>query len=161
MNIKLASIAALTTLLLTGSAMAQGGNPGAHFIENWDENGDGVVILEEVKQKRGDVFYMFDQDEDGMLTAEEYVMFDETREADMATEAEEQSNNGGGGQGKNGGGHGNEQRGAEGMSLEFNDANGDGQVSEEEFVSSADAWFATMDRNGDGELSRADFGRPQ
>ncbi len=155
MNIKLAGIAALTTLLLTGSAMAQGGNPGAHFIENWDDNGDGVVTLEEVKQKRSDVFYMFDQDENGILTAEEYVMFDETREADMAMEAEERGNKGGGN--GNGGGH----RGAEGMSLDFNDKDGDGQVSEEEFVSSADGWFVTMDRNQDGELSSADFGRPQ
>lgn len=182
MNIKLASIVALTSLLLAGSAMAQGnGNPGAHFIENWDQDGDGVVTLAEVTQKRGEVFYMFDQDEDGMLSAEEYVMFDETREADMAMEAEQQGNGGGngknGGQGNNGngggkngggGGHGNssngggqqggEHRGAEGMSLEFNDMDGDGQVSEEEFLTSAKAWFVTMDRNGDGEISTADFG---
>lgn len=162
MNIKFTSIVALTTLLLTGSATAQGGNPGAHFIENWDDNGDGVVTLEEVKQKRADVFYMFDEDEDGILTAEEYVMFDETREADMAMEAENQGNNGGG---NKGGGHngnnGGGGRGAEGMSLEFNDKNSDGQVSEEEFISSAEGWFVTMDRNGDGELSPADFGRPQ
>ncbi len=155
MNIKLTSLIALTSLLLTGTAMAQGnGTPGAHFIENWDQNGDGVVSLEEVTQKRGDVFYMFDQNEDGLLNAEEYVTFDETREADMAMENEEQGNGGNGG-GKQDGGHG----GSEGMSLEFNDINDDGQVSQEEFTTSTAAWFATMDRNGDGEISTSDFGR--
>ncbi len=155
MTIKLVTMTALAALLLSGAALAQGnGTPGAHFIENWDQDGDGAVSLEEVTEKRGDVFYMFDQDEDGMLNAEEYATFDETREADMAMENEEQGNGENGG-GKQGGGHG----GSEGMSLEFNDINDDGQVSQEEFTTSTAAWFATMDRNGDGEISTSDFGR--
>ena len=56
---------------------------GSHFIENWDLNNNGSVLLEEITERRGDVFFMFDQDENEVITAEEYALFDETRAADM------------------------------------------------------------------------------
>ena len=87
---------------------------------------------------------MFDQDEDGMLSGEEYVLFDETRAADMENNA--------GGHGKGGG------RMQEGLTLAFNDINTDGNVSKEEFVSNSAAWVAQIDRNGDGMITSADFG---
>ena len=64
-------------------AAAAEGAPGAHFIENWDRNNDGIVTLAELKEKRGDVFYTFDSDENGFLNAEEYGYFDDARQADM------------------------------------------------------------------------------
>lgn len=136
--------------VLTASfAFAQQGNPGAHFIENWDGNEDGVVTLAEVSERRSDVFASFDQDDDGFLSADDYVLFDEAR-------ANDQANNHGGGQGK-----GREQggRNSEGMTLEFNDINGDGQVSLEEFMARSVDWFGGMDRNGDGEITGKDFKR--
>jgi hypothetical protein len=74
---------------------------------------------------------MFDMNEDGLLDAEEYVLFDETRALDM----------------ENNGGHG---RGAmvqasEGMTLPFNDVDADGAVSLAEFLGQAPAWIGGMD----------------
>lgn len=145
MTKKILTLATLASLLLAGSAMAQGNAPGAGFIENWDMDGNGAVTLEEIIEKRGEVFYMFDQEDDGVLSAENYKLFDEARAADQAQAAGN----------ANGGG---EQRGAKGMTLEFNDDNGDGEVSRDEFVENSDEWFAIMDRNGDGEVTSADFG---
>lgn len=135
---------AVTTVLAMPLA-AQQGTPGAHFIENWDVDGDGKVTVEEATQKRGEIFYMFDQDENGALEAVEYDLFDETRDADMA---------------ENAGGPGGPMKGvSQGMAREFNDIDGDGKVSEEEFRSRASNWFALMDRNGDGFVTAEDFGR--
>lgn len=60
-------------------SVAAQGAPGSHFIENWDLNADGTVTHAELEEKRGDVFYMFDADENGMLNADEYASFDEAR----------------------------------------------------------------------------------
>lgn len=125
------------------AATAQDG-PGSHFIENWDLNQDGSVSLEEAVERRDMIFVMFDQDENGKLNAEEYVLFDETRAEDMK--------NNGGGHGKGG------RRIQEGMTLSFNDTNGDGMVSAEEFSSKSAAWFARIDRDGDQIVTAADFG---
>ncbi|MDB4213490.1 EF-hand domain-containing protein [Octadecabacter sp.] len=118
--------------------------PGSHFIENWDLDGNRSVSLEEITERRGMVFTMFDQNEDGSLDADEYVLFDETRAADMEMNA--------GGQGKGG------DRMQEGLTLGFNDTNEDGAVSMDEFVSNSAAWVAQVDRDGDSMITAADFG---
>ncbi|HGG06803.1 MAG TPA: EF-hand domain-containing protein, partial [Aliiroseovarius sp.] len=100
--------------------------------------------LDEVREKRGDIFYMVDQDEDNVLNSEEYDLFDATRAADQ--EANEE------------GGYGNGKNAGEGMTRQVTDLNGDGQVTREEFLASTDAWFAQKDRNGDGVITTADFG---
>ena len=131
-------------LLAAGPATSQGQGPGAHFIENWDDDGDGRVTLEEAEAKRADVFYMFDSDEDGFLDSEEYDRFDETRAADMEAQ----------------GGH---AKGAmapleQGMSRAFNDTDGDGKVSADEFTAATGSWITQADRDGDGAVTAADFG---
>ena len=131
--------------MLTTSASAAG-TPGAGFFNSWDGDANGVVTLAEIAEKRENIFYTFDENGDGSLTAEEYVAFDEARAADQESE----------GHGNNGGGHG---KGAVGMTLDFNDVDGSGEVSMDEFIGQSAAWFAIMDRNGDGEVTSADFGR--
>lgn len=133
-------------LLIATSAFAQQSQPGAHFVENWDMNGDGQVTLAEAQEKRTELFYMFDSDENGLLNDAEYDLFDETRRADMD---------------ENAGGH---KKGAmrgidQAMMRQFNDVDGDGMVSRDEFIAKAEAWFAMVDRNGDGVVTTADFGR--
>lgn len=135
----------LALLLAAAPALAQQGEPGAHFIENWDSDGDGAVTVDEAGARRADVFASFDANEDGFLDAEEYVTFDEARANDMAQNE--------GGQGK-----GAMMRAADGMLLARNDIDGDGKVSRDEFLGQAAAWIAEMDRNGDGVITTADFG---
>lgn len=125
-------------------AVAAQDAPGAHFIENWDLNADRTVTLAELTQKRGDVFYTFDADENGYLDRDEYSYFDEARAADM--------------EGQDAHTKGKMGRVQEGMLLNFNDSDGDGQVSETEFLSKAVDWLTIIDRDGSGDVTSADFG---
>lgn len=133
---------ALAAILATPLMAA--GSPGSGFLTNWDLDENGVVTLAEVTEKRGDILYTFDDDGDGVITAAEYVAFDEARAADQANE------------GYRYGGQGNA---SVGMTLVFNDTDGDGAVSREEFIGKSGAWFAILDRNRDGEVTAEDFGR--
>jgi len=139
-------LTAALCVMASGVALAQD-VPGAHFIENWDMNQDGVVSLEDAMEKRSDVFVMFDSDENGALSADEYKSFDATRAEDM------KQNAGGGGHGK-----GPMKRAQAGLTLEFNDVDKDGQVTKEEFVGRTKDWMVMLDRNGDGNVSKKDFG---
>lgn len=143
----------LTAAIALGTAAyAQQGNPGGHFIENWDTNEDGQVTLIEATERRSDIFLTFDEDDDGFLSSSDYAMFDEARANDRASMKEA-----GQGQGR-GQGHGQGGEG-QGMTMDFNDVNGDGQVSRDEFMARTEDWYAQMDRNGDGTVTTADFGR--
>ncbi|WP_137703048.1 EF-hand domain-containing protein [Marimonas lutisalis] len=141
----IAGALALTATL----ALAQQGTPGAHFIDAWDLDGDGQVSLAEATERRGDVFAAFDADEDGVLSPEEHDLFDEARANDMRDH----------GIGGSGGGPGNRHNPANCMLREVTDADGDGQVTREEFMQAVPAWYAVIDRNGDGTVTAQDFGR--
>ncbi|MDD8022914.1 MAG: hypothetical protein PHX82_07400 [Paracoccaceae bacterium] len=157
--------------------------PGEDFMLQWDLDGDGKVTLAEAREQRENIFLMFDQDGDGRFSDDELAGIDEhksmQREIGMgpghnlpngvvppAGRGPGQGNGMGQGMGP---GKGVGQRpmnpltgldmpAAEGMRM-F-DANGDGTVTEPEFVTGTDGWFAMRDRNGDGVLTTADFGRP-
>jgi len=137
---------AATFLAFTSSLALAQGMAGQHFVENWDLNADGVVTLEEAKERRADIFIMFDKDENMALSADEYKLFDETREQDAQQNAV-------------GHGQGSMKRAMEGMSQSYNDVNGDGVVSKDEFVSQTSGWLAMIDSNGDGVISLEDFGQ--
>ncbi|MCT4553885.1 MAG: EF-hand domain-containing protein [Pelagimonas sp.] len=126
-------------------AIAEQGQPGAHFIENWDQNADGSVTLSELTERRSDVFASFDADEDGFIDSTEYKLFDAARAADMAEHG--------------GHGAGMMKRAADGMTLAANDTDQDGKVSLNEFLTGATPWFDQLDSNGDGAITTADFGR--
>ena len=133
-----------TALLIPVAAFAADGQPGSHFIKNWDLDANGAVTLAELTEKRGDVFYTFDSDDDGMLTAEEYSYFDDARKVDMQNNAE-----------RSGGKMGKVQKG---MTLEYNDTDGDGSVSRNEFLANTTDWLAIIDQDGSGDVTFADFG---
>ena len=152
-------------LLLSATAVfAEETGPGGHFVTNWDLDTNGSVSLAEATERRGDIFTTFDADGDGMLSAVEYTAFDEARAADQANMREEMGGEGmGQGQGKgkgHGDGHGKGPGNGEeqGMMRAFNDIDGDGLVSREEFLSRVPDWFAQMDRDGDGAIRTTDFG---
>ena len=132
-------------LVMATAASAQQGQPGGHFVDNWDQDGDGAVTLAEATERRDMVFGTFDANEDGFLDAEEYDLFDEARPNDMA-------HNGGHGEGM--------QRLAQGLMRDFNDTDGDGMVSKDEFLTRTGDWFAMIDTNGDGAVTTDDFGKP-
>lgn len=137
-------LALALTMAIGSVASAQQGQPGGHFLENWDLDGDGQMTLGEAQEKRGDLFTMFDQDENGQLDSTEYTLFDETRQADMAANA---------------GGHqkGGMQKVGKGLMRPFNDVDGDGLVSRDEFVDRTGDWFQMIDQNGDGVVTTEDF----
>ncbi|WP_438990773.1 EF-hand domain-containing protein [Lentibacter sp.] len=133
-------------LLSASTAFASGhGNPGAHFIENWDTNGDAIVTLDEATERREDVFNAFDADSDDILNTEEYDQFDEARANDMKETGM------GAGKGQN--------NPANGMAREFTDQNSNGTVSRAEFKASVPDWFAQIDKNSDGVVTKDDFAK--
>lgn len=142
------SLLAAGLVFTAGMALAQQGTPGAHFIEQWDLNGDGQVTLAEAREKRGDVFYMFDANADGIFQPEDWAAIADH----LATE--EQANGAGLGMGN---GPGRIIHAA--MEPAFNDTDGNGSVTAQEFIDATDALFVQIDRNGDGLMTTADFGR--
>jgi hypothetical protein len=134
----------LATLAFSAAASAQSPVPGEHFMLNWDLNADGALTVDEAREKRGEILYMFDQDENGALDAAEYDLFDETRAADMAANEPDGQALG---------------RMSTGMERSVTDLDGDGVVTLEEFQTSAEAWMKEVDRNADGVVTLADFGR--
>ncbi len=141
-------------LALGTTAYAGNGQPGAHFLDSWDMNEDDQVTLEEATERRGDIFYTFDENDDGMLSAQDYSAFDAARAADQEGQ---EFGVGKGGQGN--GGQGNQQRASVGMEMEFNDVDNDGFVSRDEFLSRSVDWFTLLDKNSDGVVTVEDFGR--
>ncbi|MCB1971281.1 MAG: EF-hand domain-containing protein [Geminicoccaceae bacterium] len=141
---RLFRLAALLPFLLVTVPVAVAQQPGQHFLDNWDLDESGDVSVDELRERRGDVFSSFDHDDNGVLDEDEYDVFDEARHSDMQNEP---------GRGK---GMDHVMRGLE---RQNNDADGDGLVSREEFVGNSDAWFRSLDRNEDGIVNTDDFGR--
>lgn len=131
--------------LLSATSVLARNTPGDQFLQNWDLDGNGTATIEELREMRSNVFTSFDANEDGAIDAEEYVLFDEARAADVGNYQAGQ--------------RAQMQKVADGMSLPASDLDKDGRVSLDEFLTGADRWFAELDRNGDGGITLDDFGR--
>ena len=178
---KLISLSAAALMLSGAFAFAQ--VPGQHMIDTWDSNSDGKVTLEEVKERRDNLFASFDANTDGFMDSEESKMMDEMRENEQKTMQEEGGMMGGQGkmkgqgmgqgmgQGKGPGngmgqgmgkGHGmmGKGMGMFGMGREDHagmDTDGDGKISKAEFTGQSEPWFTRFDRDGDGAITAKDF----
>lgn len=161
------TLAALAmTAALSGAAWAQQGNPGQHFLDQWDADSDGSVTPAEVTAKRSEVFAMFDQDEDQTLSAAEWALVADHMSMEMGQgkDGHGQGMGHGSGQGMGkgkrkgmGGMAGPGQAVHEGMTPAFNDADGDGIVTLAEFDAASVKLFPLMDADGDGAVTAADF----
>jgi len=130
-------------MLLATSAIAQS-TPGDQFMQSWDLNGDGKVTLEELRTMRGKVFNAFDADQNGYLSAEEYVAFDKARASDVAKYDDPDQ-------------RAQMQSVADGMSLSNSDTDGDGRVGRKEFLAGADRWLSNLDTDDSGSVTLQDF----
>ncbi len=140
------------------AATAQTFAPGQQFLTMWDRNSDGAVTLPEARERRDEIFTTFDANADGILSPDELAALDDAR-TDMRAQMQDARTEAGMGKGMGMGMGQGKGAGAGGGGAALRDANGDGQVTREEFVGLTTAFFARMDRNGDGSLTTGDFGR--
>ena len=144
---KLTLAAAALALCATAPSLAQQGNPGQHFLEQWDADADGRVTPEEVASKRADVFAMFDQGSNQVLSAAEWALAEEHMVLEIG--------NGGQGHGMNMAAPGKAVH--EAMTPAFHDADGNGEVTLEEFEAASARLFPMLDADGDAAVTSADF----
>lgn len=177
--------AAIAALALP--VMAQNGTPGANFIQQWDSDGDGRVTLVEARERRSDMFALYDADENGRLDASELADMDAVgSEMREAMQGDRQGSGHGRGQGMGKGmgqgmaqgtghgqglgrgmgqgmgqaqamGHGQGQGRGNHDHTQF-DTDTDGFISLAEFETGTDDWFEMRDRDGDGAITTGDFG---
>ncbi|MFV0358191.1 hypothetical protein [Tropicimonas sp.] len=136
-----AALAALLALPATAQQQPQPFVPGTNFLATWDQDGNGAVTLDEMRQQRANAFASFDADNNGALSPGEFSALAQARAAAILQA-------GGRGMG----------RGGPAMSPAMLDINSDGAVSQQEYVAGADRQMQMLDRDGSGTLTTADFG---
>lgn len=119
--------------------------PGVNFLTSWDLDEDGTITLEELQERRRDIFTAFDENEDGSLSLDEFAAYDAARTDTM----QRPDDRGQGG------------RGEQALSLRASDTDNDGAVSLEEFLAASGSWMELLDRNSDDVVSIDDFGMGQ
>ncbi|WP_372571404.1 EF-hand domain-containing protein [Ruegeria jejuensis] len=122
-------VVVLATAIAASGAMAKGPGKGVAF-EVLDADGDGQVTIEEVQAWQEQRFTSVDTDGSGTLSLEELQAAGQTRANEKAAKM-----------------------------LERRDANGDGQLSQDEMPKRRDPsrMFDRMDANDDGSISQQEF----
>lgn len=179
---KTTSLVLVALLALPVSAFANGdgtGVPGAEFLKEWDMSGTGSVSLADMQARRAEIFEMFDLNGDGHIDAQEGENMAQTVAGQQENNAAARAEQAGRGQDRGkamgqGGGQGNGQRqataagqGGNGpgqvihaaMTIAFNDTDGNGLVTRQEFVDASAQIFVALDRNADAALTLDDFSR--
>jgi Ca2+-binding EF-hand superfamily protein len=123
------AFAVLSLAAVTGFAHAQEGRGGGRA--NPDVNGDGVISASEFEDAAKTRFQRMDENHDGVIDAGELA----TLKARMAERANA---------GRGGGGRGDQ--------LAEMDADGDGQITQDEALAASKALFEKLDTNHDGVL---------
>jgi len=113
------------------------------FMRRVDRNKDGQVTLAEYQRYRNIVFKAADTDHNNVLSADELAKRRDFVAQSMVDNGKLDTVR--------------TKRYITAGALTYNDANGDGAVSYDEWVSSISDWFAKADSNGDSLLTSADF----
>ncbi|HEX6994955.1 MAG TPA: hypothetical protein VF339_12490 [Gammaproteobacteria bacterium] len=133
----------LAAAVLAASSAAAQPRASGGFLERLDTNGDGVVDAAELESARRDMFRRADEDGDGFLTEREMGRLADDRGDVLRA--------------RRGGPAGRIARRRApdaGEALGRLDADGDGRVSEAEFVEAENPLLERFDANGDGAISR-------
>lgn len=160
--------AALALVAGLSPALAQTSNfvPGEEFLAMWDIDGDGKVTPAEAREKRTDIFAMFDTDENGSYSADELKGIDEHKQMELEAGKGPGHNMPEGmqpgfqqgqaqqGQGMMGRGPGKGQ--GRGQGMRQNQMNG-GQMGQQGFFASAQDEIGIFDANRDGTVTRDEF----
>ncbi len=141
--ISVASVALIALPVAAQQSSSDDFVPGVSFLMNWDLDDDGKVTLDELGERRADLFAAFDENEDGNMSLGEFKALDDARVDSMQRPADR--------------GNGN-NRAEQVLEHSAIDTNSDGIVTEMEFVGAAAAWMKVMDSDADGVLSKTDFG---
>lgn len=138
---KLALVLA-SALLAASAAQAQPGAQG-RLLERLDTNGDGVADTAELVAARRAAFERADLDGDGFVTGDEVERLVDSR-VDMPRQR----------RGGLAAGTARRRMPDAGEALRRLDADGDGRVSEIEFVEAGNPLLERFDANSDGEITR-------
>ena len=135
----------LAAVGLTLASADAGAQSGARAFERLDSDHDGVIQKREIEAARRKAFERADANDDDYVTGQEIEALRE--------EIAEQYGRGGAPRGRAPAG----MREAPADRVKAADADGDGRISETEFVSGADPLLQRFDGDGDGNITRAEM----
>ncbi|GGD06550.1 hypothetical protein GCM10011342_14280 [Aquisalinus flavus] len=137
----------LAALSISTAAMAQG-DRGKDMFERVDTNGDGVITPAERDAAKLAMFIELDADGNGYVTEEEMKAAQEARRTGMKERMAERI-------AERRAGAGNEAR-DRGNPVDRLDTDGDGVISQAEFLAHEPEHLDKVDTDGDGNITRAE-----
>jgi len=135
-------LAALICVMGVSQVIAQGGGRGMmERFDTLDADSDGALSATEATEWRTAVFYAMDENEDERLTKEEYMSVRLGRGADETQRGPRSA-----------------QRQAEKAAVfDAMDPDGDGYVSQAQFMTEGEREFAKTDADNDGKVTLQEF----